>query len=131
MRIDWGVGRSVALQYDLQGNDGWAKDFSSITHLDGTQGGAWARGTKHTAKLAGVMVRTDTSEQQAALRELAQWNGPAFVRVSNGSAYMAHVTVSTMAWTASSFKVSASISAQELELTSEFMADPVEEVDNG
>jgi hypothetical protein len=131
LRIDWGVGRSVALQYDLQGNDGWAKDFSSITHLDGTQGGAWARGTKRTAKLAGVMVRTDTSEQQAALRELAQWNGPAFVRVSNGSAYMAHVTVGTVAWTADSFKVSASISAQELELTSEFMADPVEEVSNG
>jgi hypothetical protein len=53
------------------------------------------------------------------------------VRVSNGGAYMAHVTVGTVAWTADSFKVSASISAQELELTSEFMADPVEEVSNG
>lgn len=131
LRIDWGIGRSVELEYSLSGSDGWAKDFSAITHLDGTQGGSWARGVKRTAKLSGVMVRTATSEQQAMLRELAQWAGPAFVRASNGSAYMANVTVSALAFSSTTFKVTATVSAQELELTDEFKADPVEEVDNG
>ena len=127
LRIDWGVGRSVELAYSLSGSDGWSKDFGAITHMDGTVGGSWSRATKRTAKLSGALVRVASADAQAALRELAQWAGPAFVRTSNGCAYMAHVTVSALAWNARTHLLSATISAQELTLGAAYMADPAGE----
>lgn len=127
MRVDWGDGRGVELEYDLSMADAWAKGFSAQEHLDGTVGGAWSRGAKRTSKVSGAMVRTTSAEGAAMLRELASHAGPAFVRLNNGSAFMAHVQVSSLSWSAKTSRLSASLSAQELTLGAEFMADPVEQ----
>lgn len=122
IRVDWGDSRHVELEYALAGSDAWSKDFSAVTHIDGTVGGTWSSGVKRTSKLSGILVRVSTPEEQAALRELARHAGPAFVRTSNGCAYTAHVDVSNMSWSAKTFQLSASITAQELTLLPEFMA---------
>jgi hypothetical protein len=124
LRIDWGDSRHVELEYALAGSDSWSKDFGAVTHLDGSVSGTWSSGVSRTSKLSGILVRTSTPEAQEALRELARHTGPAFVRTSGGIAFMAHVDVSSMSWSAKTFQLSASISAQELSLSQEFMADP-------
>lgn len=127
MRIDWGEGRGVELEYALSMADAWAKGFEAVTHLDGTIGGTWSSGVKRTSKLSGVLVRTASSADQAALRELAKHVGPAFVRLNNGSAFMAHVQVTNLAWSAKTYQLSASLSATELTLGAQYMAEPVEQ----
>ena len=127
MRVDWGDGRGVELEYELSASDSWSKSFEAVEHLDGTVGGSWARGVRRTSSVSGAMVRTTSSADAALLRELARHVGPAFVRLNNGSAFMAHVEVSGLSWAASTYRLSAKLSARELTLTSAYMAEPPEE----
>ena len=131
MRIDWGDGRGVELAYELSASDAWSKGFEAVEHLDGTIGGSWSRGVRRTSSITGALVRVTSSEDAALLRELAQHVGPAFVRLNNGSAYMAHVEVSSLSWAASTYRLSAKLSARELTLTSDYMAEPPEEEEEG
>lgn len=127
MRVDWGDGRGVSLAYELSASDSWSKAFEAVEHLDGTVGGSWARGVRRTSSVSGAMVRTTSAEDAALLRELAQHVGPAFVRLNNGSAFMAHVEVSSLSWAASTYRLSAKLSARELTLTGAYMAEPPDE----
>lgn len=127
MRVDWGEGRGVELAYELGAADSWSKSFEAIEHLDGTVGGSWTRGVRRTSSITGALVRATSAEDAALLRELARHAGPAFVRLNNGSAFMAHVEVSSLSWAASTYRLSAKLSARELTLTGAYMAEPPDE----
>ena len=114
LRIDW-TGGSVELPYDLAITDGYAKDVDVHAYLDGGVDAFYNQGTQRTAKLGTNVLRLEDADTIAAVRELARFVGPAFVRTPDGSAYEADVQVSDMTPT---YELSAvSISATEVTLT--------------
>ena len=121
LRIDW-QGGSVELPYDLAISDGYGKDVDVHSYLDGSTDAFWNQGVRRTAKLSTTVLRLEDAATIAAVRALARFVGPAFVRTPDGSAYEADVQVSDLTPT---YDLSAvSISATEVTLTAEYMLPP-------
>lgn len=114
LRIDW-QGGSVELPYDLAISDGYGKDVDLHEYLDGSTDAFYNQGIRRTAKLATTVLRLRDPDVIAAVKELARFVGPAFVRTPDGSAYEAHVEVTDM--TPTHELSSVSISATEVVLT--------------
>ena len=114
LRIDW-QGGTVELPYDLAISDGYGKDVDIHEYLDGSTDAFYNQGIRRTAKLATTVLRLEDPATIAAVKELAHFVGPAFVRTPDGSAYEAHVEVTDM--TPTHELSSVSISATEVALT--------------
>ena len=114
LRIDW-QGGTVELPYDLAISDGYGKDVDLHEYLDGSTDAFYNQGIRRTAKLATTVLRLEDPDTIAAVKELAHFVGPAFVRTPDGSAYEAHVEVTDM--TPTHELSSVSISATEVALT--------------
>jgi hypothetical protein len=114
LRIDW-QGGTVELPYDLAISDGYGKDVDLHEYLDGSKDAFYNQGIRRTAKLATTVLRLEDPATIAAVKELAHFVGPAFVRTPDGSAYEAHVEVTDM--TPTHELSSVSISATEVALT--------------
>lgn len=120
MRIDWGDGAFVELPYNIVREDSWSKDFEERAHLDGSRSGSWNAGSSRSASLSTDLIRLGSAREQEAVRALARWAGPAFVRLPNGCAYQANVDVSGMSESYNSGAVPVSLSATQVSLTDEF-----------
>lgn len=118
LRFDWSGGM-VELPYDLAISDGYGKDVDVHEYLDGSTDAFYNQGISRTAKLATTILRLDDPDTIAAVKELARFVGPAFVRTPDGSAYEAHVEVTDM--TPTHELSSVSISATEVNLTPAYM----------
>lgn len=118
LRIDW-QGGTVELPYDLAISDGYGKDVDIHEYLDGSTDAFYNQGIRRTAKLATTVLRLEDPATIAAVKELAHFVGPAFVRTPDGSAYEAHVEVTDM--TPTHELSSVSISATEVNLTAAYM----------
>ncbi len=94
MRFDWGNSMSLELPYNIEMSNAYQKDFESRAHIDGSITGFWNEGTSRTATLKTKIIRIEDPETKAALSELARYAGPVFVRLPDGSAFAADVTVS-------------------------------------
>ena len=114
LRFDW-QGGTVELPYDLAISDGYGKDVDVHSYLDGSVDAFYNQGIQRTAKLATTVLRLDDPDTVAAVKELAHFVGPAFVRTPDGSAYEADVQVTDM--TPTHELSSVSISATEVHLT--------------
>ena len=126
LRIDW-RGGSVELPYDLAISDGYGKDVDVHGYLDGSTDAFWNQGVSRTAKLATNVLRLEDADTIAAVKELARFVGPAFVRTPDGSAYEADVQVSDITPT---YQLAAvSISAREVRLTADYMLPPFDTTD--
>lgn len=121
LRFDW-EDQSVEIPYNISIQDSYEKDVEVRKHLDGTQDGYWNESIARKASLSGVLVTLDQQTQVDQMRALARYAGPVFVRTPDGSAYMADVQVTDITPTADKY-VSFSISATELDLTENFMAE--------
>lgn len=120
MRIDWGGGAFVELPYNIVREDSWSKDFEERAHLDGSRSGGWNSGSSRNASLSTDLMRWRSQREQEAVRDLARWSGPAFVRLPNGCAYQANVDVSGMSESYNSGAVPVQLSATQVSLTDEF-----------
>ena len=119
LRIDWGESY-VELPYNIVRQDSWAKDFERRQHLDGSRPGFWNEGADRDASLSTDLVRLGSEDQQAAVRELASYAGPCFVRLPNGCAYQANVDVSGLSESYGTGLVEVQLSASQVDLTDEF-----------
>ena len=123
LRIDW-QGGTVELPYDLAISDGYSKDVDVHTYLDGSTDAFYNQGVKRTATLATNVLRLQDADTIAAVKALARFVGPAFVRTPDGSAYEADVQVTDLTPT---YELSAvSISATEVALTPAYTLPPFE-----
>jgi len=124
LRVDW-TGGSVELPYDLAVSDGYAKDVDVHEYLDGSTDAFYNAGARRTARYGASVLRLADPDTMDALRELARFAGPAFVRTPDGSAFLADVQVTdlTPAWEVATV----SLSATEVALTAEYMLPPLEE----
>lgn len=120
LRIDFGSDY-VELPYNLKLGSGWGKDFEARQHLDGSVDGYWNRAVRRTATLGSAVVRADGSET-AALRRLAAYAGPCFVRNPDGEAFEANVEVSGLDRIHNDGSVTVSMSVEGVSLTDEYTA---------
>ena len=123
MRLDFGSS-FLELPYNLVRQDSWSKDFERRQHLDGERAGFWNEGASRDASLSTDLVRFSSQADQEALRELASYAGPVFVRLPNGCAFQANVDVGGMDESYNSGAVSVSLSAQQVALTDAYRIAP-------
>lgn len=119
LRFDWGE-QHLELPYNLVRNESWAKDFERRKHLDGNVGGGWNPAVDHDGSISTDLVRFESSEEQALVRNLANHAGPVFVRLPNGLASQANVDVNSFDESYQSGALAASFSANFISLTDEF-----------
>ena len=123
LRIDW-QGGTVELPYNIAISDGYSKDVDVHRYLDGSTDAFYNQGIRRTAQLATSVLRLDDADTIAAVKELAHFVGPAFVRTPDGSAYEADVQVSDLTPT---YELSAvTINATEVALTPAYALPPLE-----
>lgn len=105
-----------------------AKPFSKSVRLNGRNVGKWGNGSERSAKATATAIRF--YESDGTLRSLERYNGPVFIRTSEGLAFAAHVTVQ-LSTPANTAKESVSLSYVEVD-TDEFDAViPTEEIPDG
>lgn len=121
MRIDFGD-EYVELPYNLKVDDSYEKDFEARRHLDGSIDGYWNEGAKRTASLSTDLIRITEADKARAVRRLARYTGPTYLRLGDGTAYQADVQVSNLGRAAASASIGVSISATEVGLTDDYMA---------
>jgi len=119
MRIDWGES-NVELPYSIVRQDSWSKEFERRQHLDGSRPGFWNEGSSRDASLSTDLIRIGSEEEQAAIRDLASYAGPCFVRLPDGCAYQANVDVSGLSESCMSGLVDVQLTANKVDLTDEF-----------
>ena len=118
LRLDWD-GRYVELPYDISTGDSFKKDFEARDHLgEAEPQGFWGSGIGRKGSLSCDIVRAESDVDQVALRALASYAGPVFVRTPDGSAYSANVDVSLDASADSAF-VAVSLDAVRIALAPE------------
>lgn len=120
LRIDWGTG-SVDLPYNLTWSDSYKKDFEGVTDMTGVTEGYWNSGIERRQSLSTDLIKLRDGERAEALRALARYAGPCFVRTPDGSAYQADVQVSGIDTAYNDGAVGVAIDATEVALTKEFM----------
>lgn len=124
IRFDWktdsGHLRTVSLPYNLRYSDKWAKQFESARDLSGGKTGWWLPGVDRTSSLSTDMVRLDNFEDQALVRELANYAGPVLVRTPNGCAYAANVNVSGFPNDYDKLISTVQFEAEEIDMVPEF-----------
>ena len=122
MRIDFD-NEYVELPYNLKADDSYEKDFEARRHLDGSIDGYWNEGAKRTASLSTDVIKVREEEKVRAVRRLARYCGPTYVRLNDGTAYQADVQVRGLGREGTSAAIGVSINATEVGLTADCMAD--------
>lgn len=119
LRFDWRDG-SVELPYNITISDGYSKDVEIRNHMDGSVDGYWNPNITRKASLSTDVIPLQQKYEIEAVRQLARYAGPVFVRTPNASAFEADVQVTDLS---ASFGNSASIAidANEVGLTQEFV----------
>jgi hypothetical protein len=122
MRFDWGDGKSLELPYNPEVSDSYSKDFESKSYIDGTVSGHWNGAISRSSSLKTKLLRLSDPEQITRLVELGRYPGPVFVRLPNGSAFTANVTLSSIDNKYREQVVSASLSVEQIGMVDEFRA---------
>ena len=119
LRIDWD-GKYVELTHCITNSDSYQKDFEATKHLDGSVAGHWNAGAMRTASFSATVIDVYEAETLDLLRDLAAYDGPCFVRTSDGIAYEADVEVGDISESYGKASINVSFSASEVDLTSEY-----------
>ncbi|MBR3159520.1 MAG: hypothetical protein IKF14_10520 [Atopobiaceae bacterium] len=121
LRFDWDD-NSVELPWNLELSATWDKDFDSPTMLDGSMPGGWNIGARLRGSYRTDMMRIKESDKVDAVRRLARYTGPVFVRTPDGLAFTANVSVDSLDMSMlGGVGVSASFSCTEIDITESFM----------
>ena len=138
VRFDWGEEEAeshggyshLTLPYNLKWSDNWTKNARIDLHLDGTYNGYWRGGVDHKNTLSTEIVKLTGAEQVARVMALAKYAGPVLVRLPNGCAFCANVNVTNLDVSYDSLVISASFSAQEIQMPAKY-SDLAASVDAG
>lgn len=117
MRFDWD-GKSVELPYNIGLSDAYAKGGEVREHMDGSATGHWNGNVSRRASLTTDIIRIDSQQDTALVRDMARYPGAVFVRLPDGCAFEADVQVDGL--DTDGPVVAASIQASEVALTQEF-----------
>lgn len=129
IRFDWGDpeiekhgGYShVTLPYNVKWTDSWTKNARVELHMDGQYAGYWRKGVDRTNNISTEMVRMTGEEQVGRVMALANYTGPVLVRLPDNLVFCANVEVNNLDVSFDSLTVSASFSAHQISMASEFM----------
>ena len=113
LRFDWDGGSAEA-RWNVVSGDRWSKDFKRDVYLDGSSEGSWNDGVTRDGSLSVSLLRLNDSMAEEALREMAMYPGPVFVRTPHGLAYEANVTVDSMRVTESDGTIPVTFTANEI-----------------
>lgn len=91
--IDYGDG-AVYLQYNVDLQNQWEKDFKETKYLGGSVQGDWNPAVSRTGTLSTVVLADSDQETIEAMRRLAVHAGICHIRTKDGSSYPADVQVS-------------------------------------
>lgn len=119
LRFDWRDG-SVELPYNLSIGDGYSKDADIRSHMDGSVDGYWNPTITRKASLSTDVIKLEQQSEIEAVRQLARYAGPVFVRTPNASAFEADVQVTNLS-ADSGHITSVAFDATEIGLTQEFI----------
>jgi len=116
IRLDWATS-SLTLPYNVEIGEGFSKDAEIRTHMDGTTNAYWNDGASHTMSLATELIRLKSAEERELVREVANYTGAVFVRLSNGIACDADVQIGEVSESYSSGAISVSLDCTGIELS--------------
>lgn len=129
-RLDFG-GSYIELPFNLDIRHGYSKDSEQRQHIgDKLPRGFWGSAHGRSFSVSSDLVRNASREQRALLHELGRYMGPVLVRTPDGCCMEAEITPdTTMSYNSSA--IPASIRGTEIMLSTEHMAVPVDEVEEG
>ena len=90
--IDFGDDR-IELEYDIELDTSWEKNFKMTEYLGGSVQGDWTKAIKRSGTLGGDAIVTDDIELIQAMRRLAEYPGICHIRTKDGSNYTADIQV--------------------------------------
>lgn len=126
LRLDWGDGRHVELPYNIEMDDSIAKDFERRKHADGRVQGYWEEGAERDASFTTDMIRIESAEDRALVKEMGRYTGAVFVRTGGGHAFEANVELSKMKESYDKASVAVSLKCEEIDLTDEHCCQPTD-----
>ena len=130
MRFDWGVPGDnppadtpifLELPYNLKYSDAYEKNFESRLHMDGLYQGYWRDGISRKNTMSTDIIRLENPREKEAIRALARYAGPVFVRLPDGCAFAANVKVTGMPNDYDSLVMNVKLEAEEIALPEQFM----------
>lgn len=121
VRFDWGSEDYLELPYNLGIDDSYAKDAEIRRHLDGGNGLYFNPGVEREISLSAATIKRGDPDIYERLRALGRFNGPVYVRLPNGCAFQANVTVDGINRPYDALVSDISIRIQEVSTTSVFM----------
>lgn len=124
MRFDWKDDKSLELPYDVEIKNAFNKDFESRAHIDGSIIGYWNDAVSRSGTLKSKLLRLSDPDRMAMAIELARYPGPVFVRLPDGSAFTANVTVSGIDDNFNTMVDAISIKADEIAIVDEYKVRP-------
>lgn len=111
-RIDW-RGGYVELERGVGPSDSYTKPFETREHMDGSTSGHWGPTIARSMSINAQLIQDIDVSTVNALRTLARYDGPCFLRTSDGIAMACDVQVS-MSSRSQSARVDVSIRATEV-----------------
>ena len=118
LRLDWRDG-SVELPYNIAVGDGYSKDVEIRRHMDGSVDGYWNPNIARKSSLSTDAIPVEQAFEIEAVRQLARYAGPVFVRTPNGGAFEADVQITNLSAN-NAHIANIAIDANEIGLTQEF-----------
>lgn len=104
--IDFGSNQ-VMLEYDMDINYTWEKDFKETKYLGGSVKGDWNPGVKKSSTINSFAVVANGEDTIQGMRMLAEYSGICKVRTPDGSNYFANVDVSSSYTVSTGHKIEA------------------------
>ena len=90
--IDFGDD-SLELEYDIDLDNSWEKNFTKTEYLGGSIQGDWTKVVSRSGSVAGDAIVTSDTALIQAMRRLAEYPGICHVRTKDGSNYTADIQV--------------------------------------
>lgn len=129
IRFDWGGVNahlmeytSLTIPYNLTYSDTFKKYFEARHHMDDRLPvGFWTSSIDRTSNISTDIIKYDNPRDKEALKSLAGYSGPVFVRRPDGCAYLANVELNNYSVAYNSEVIPVSFDITEIELTQEYM----------
>lgn len=128
IRFDWGTKDTKSDEYNhldvpfnLEYSDVFTKGASFANHFgEKRPDGYWDDTVGRTSTITTKMVKYSTTRDKEALRSLANYNGPVFVRRPDGCAYTADVQVNNISMSYSEQTITVSFTITEINSVDQF-----------
>lgn len=87
-------GEQLLIEYNIDFNNSWEKEFTETKYLGGAVQGDWNKGISRSMSINFVAFAPENEEMLASIRRLAAFEGICHVRTPDGSSFAADIQVS-------------------------------------